>query len=226
MTAWRQPIKPGDVGLDVWAVKGPLIRRFGGHKINRTGKGARRAGAAFVRTVKAIQADHKLKVDGVVGPSTFPIIEPYLNLYERKLYAKAKLRPHSRQVPALPRVFFRPLGVGLPGRGKWGLQPWIVPQVEAICKEFGLSVSDGYGGTPPHASRSDHKWGGAVDLAGPLENMRRCNEWADGLRGHTFRWVGGPAHDADGVEHGHGDHVHLSWKFWVATTIFGTSRFK
>jgi hypothetical protein len=109
---------------------------------------------------------------------------------------------------------------------KWGLQPWIVPQVEAICETFGLSVTAGWGTHPPHDRLSDHRWGGAADLAGPLADMERCNLWADGLRAHTFRWVGGPAHDADGVEEGHDDHVHLSWYRFKATTIFGTSSFK
>lgn len=116
---------------------------------------------------------------------------------------------------------------------KWGLQPWIVPQVEAICAEFNLRVTDGWGGHPPHAYFSDHRWGGAVDLAGSYSDMVRCNLWADSLesgfyqRGKVFRWVGGPAHDADGVEHGHGNHVHLSWyRLGPATTIFSTPLFR
>jgi hypothetical protein len=135
------------------------------------------------------------------------------------------------RIPLPGRVHFPNVSYPEP-HTKWGLQPWIVPQVEAICEHFNLSVSAGYGGHPPHAEYSDHRWGGAVDLVGSLEDMDRCTLWADGLksgwfrRGKVFRWVGGPAHDADGVEHGHGNHCHLSWyRLGPATTIFGTPGF-
>jgi hypothetical protein len=135
------------------------------------------------------------------------------------------------RLPLPGRVYFPHESYPEP-HGRWGLQPWIEPQVEAICAHFHLSVTAGWGGTPPHAAYSDHKWGGAVDLAGAMEDMIACTLWADGLKsgfyrhGKVFRWVGGPAHDADGVEHGHGNHVHLSWfRLGPATTIFGTPRF-
>jgi len=98
-----------------------------------------------------------------------------------------------------------------------GLQHWIAPQVRAICKHFDLRLTDGYGGHPPHAYYSDHRWGGACDLAGTYQNMVKATLWGDSLcsgyyrEGKVFRWVGGPAHDANGVEPGHYNHVHLSW---------------
>lgn len=146
--------------------------------------------------------------------------------------ARRRGRTLLHHVPLPGRVHFP--GVSYPEpHTKWGLQPWIVPQVEAICDEFDLHVTGGYGGHPPHAYYSDHRWGGGVDLGGSLADMIRCTFWADTLEsgfyqhGKVFRWVGGPAHDHDGVEHGHGDHVHLSWyRLGPATTIFTTTRFR
>jgi hypothetical protein len=114
-----------------------------------------------------------------------------------------------------------------------GLQPWIVPQAQAIARRFGLRVTAGWGEHPPHARRSDHRWGGAVDLVGPVEAMNRCTLWADRYAadpyrpGAVFRWVGGPARDASGPEPGHADHVHLSWyRTGPGTTIFDTPDFR
>jgi hypothetical protein len=113
-----------------------------------------------------------------------------------------------------------------------GLQPWIVPQVKAICERFGLTVSAGWSNDTVHATRSDHKWGGAVDLVGPKKAMADCTFWADEYTsgvyrpGLVFRWVGGPAKDASGVEPGHLDHVHLSWfREGPGTSIFTTQEF-
>lgn len=182
----------------------------------------------------------------------YPLAECETHAFGQKLYDFLRTDGRHKKLPAaylvrrakrrgtrlmrriaLPRRVWFPNQSYPPGKGRWGLQAWIAPQVEAICKEFDLVVTDGWGGTPPHASFSDHKWGGGVDLAGSHENMVRCTLWADGLkapfwrRGKVFRWVGGPAHDADGVEHGHDNHVHLSWfRFGPATTIFGTPRFR
>lgn len=138
----------------------------------------------------------------------------------------------TQQIPALPNRVWFPDAWYPATRYAHGLQPWIVPQVEAICHRFGLTVTAGHGGHPPHARYSDHAWGGAVDLAGSLDSMVKCTFWADGLasgfyrNGKVFRWVGGPAHDGNGIEHGHYSHVHLSWfRRGPATTVFGTAGF-
>jgi Putative peptidoglycan binding domain len=218
---FKGTFKRGDSGLDCAGVKRALIAL--GHKEVKPG---RPFGSAATDALKKFQHNHGLSSDGVYTAATHVKFRDFLTGYAGWLYRHATLRPHSRQQPPLPKLiaFAR---AGYPKTSfKWGLQPWIVPQAEAICEEFGLSVSGGWGTHPPHKPLSDHRWGGAVDLAGPLTDMQRCNLWADGLRGHTFRWVGGPAHDADGVEEGHDDHVHLSWYRFKATTIFGTSNFK
>ena len=122
----------------------------------------------------------------------------------------------------------------LPRKNTWnGLQPWIVPQAKAICAKFNLTVTAGWSDDTVHADRSDHKWGGAVDLVGAADDMNACTLWADEYKslvykpGVVFRWVGGPAPDADGVEAGHGDHVHLSWFLeGPGTSIFATREFQ
>lgn len=138
----------------------------------------------------------------------------------------------SRQFPALPRSVYFPAVSYPPTPYKYGLQSWIVPQVDEIVHKFGFTRVLGWGTHPPHGSYSDHRWGGGVDLVGPYQAMVDCTFWADGLcsgfyrRGAVFRWVGGPAHDGNGVEPGHYNHVHLSWyRRGPATTVFGTPGF-
>lgn len=176
-------------------------------------------GAALEAAVKEFQKAHRLQVDGKVGDATWS--------------ALAKLPGASRQLPPLPSPFSHPeIPPYVRATGWMGLQPWIVPQVRAITARFGLQVTSGFGGHPPHAKRSDHGWGGGVDLAGPMDAMVACNLWANGLcadpfkQGKIFRWVGGPAKDSSGVEPGHHNHVHLSWyRTGPATTIFETPGF-
>jgi hypothetical protein len=177
-------------------------------------------GAATVKAVKAFQQAEGLMEDGKVGDGTWGA-----------LLGATGVNP--KQNPALPGSFSHPqVPPYVTGTGEHGLQPWIVPQVQAICEDFGLQVTAGFGGHPPHAEHSDHGWGGGVDLAGPMPAMEACNLWADRYcadphkPGMVFRWVGGPAKDSTGVEPGHTDHVHLSWyRTGPPTTIFDTLEF-
>ena len=139
----------------------------------------------------------------------------------------------ARQVPPAPAHVSFPNTL-YPRKNTWnGLQPWIVPQVKAICAKFNLTVAVGWSDDTVHKPRSDHKWGGAVDLAGAggrhdrVHALGRRVQVADPYRpGVVFRWVGGPAPDADGVEAGHLDHVHLSWfREGPGTSIFTTKEF-
>jgi hypothetical protein len=140
-----------------------------------------------------------------------------LDFQRRRLARKGKrfIAPNPR--PPLPAHVHFPGVYYPPTHYAYGLQPWIAPQVIAIAKHFGLTVTAGHGGHPPHAYYSDHRWGGACDLAGSYDAMVRCTLWADKLcsgyyhSGVVFRWVGGPAHDWNGVEPGHYNHFHGSW---------------
>lgn len=212
-------LRPGARGDAVRELKRSLAGWFAAHP--PAPRFARNAvyGPAAVEAVQAFQRASGLDPDGIVGERTWGA-----------LLAPAAGPP--RQAPPLPASVSFPDALYPHGEGWLGLQPWIEPQVLAICERFGLTATAGWGGHPPHAPRSDHGWGGACDLAGPLPGMVECTNWADRYRadpyraGMVFRWVGGPAHDASGVEPGHSDHVHLSWyRLGPATTIFGTPEF-
>lgn len=177
-------------------------------------------GHAAVESLKRFQQAHGLKPDGIYGPKTHALLLPFFTPYARLLYRGAKTRSHSLQVPALPKRISFPSYHYPPQSNYFGLQPWIVPQVKYLCKRFNLHVVAGWASSG-HAGYSDHYWAGAVDLVGSMEDMIACNLFLDKMRDHgILRWVGGPAHDADGVEHGHGNHVHASWYRNRATSIF------
>ena len=139
----------------------------------------------------------------------------------------------AEQFPPLPTHVHFPAAAYPCGSGWLGLQPWIVPQVRAVAERFGLTPTTGWASGPPHAPRSDHAWGGACDLIGSRRRLIACNLWADRYRsdpyrrGMVFRWVGGPAIDADGPERGHRTHVHLSWyRLGPATSVFDAAEFR
>ena len=214
-------LQRGSTGPDVVELK-RLLRKWGKkHPLPQPLADTPTFGAATVAAVKAFQEAHRLDPDGKVGEKTWAALRP-------------ATEARGKQVPGLPASFSHPVVPPyVRGAGWMGLQPWIVPQVNAICSHFGLSVTAGFGGHPPHAVHSDHGWGGGVDLAGPMDAMVACNLWADRYcadphrAGMIFRWVGGPAKDSTGVEPGHSNHVHLSWyRSGPPTTIFDTPEFR
>lgn len=240
MTEFAEPIKKGERGQRVkdaqWTLAGqnrfhrdfgpgPVDGRWGGNSLAAADEARFELGYPLKRCALGTFGQELydyLRTDG--KHKRLP--PAYL---ARRIKRKGQRLVH--RIPLPGRVWFPNVSYPRPNT-KWGLQPWIVPQVEAICQEFDVWVSEGYGGHPPHAYYSDHRWGGGVDLVGSHENMVRLTLWADAQKsgfwrkGKVFRWVGGPAHDADGVEHGHGNHVHLSWyRLGPATTIFGTKLF-
>lgn len=95
---FRQVIRPGANGSDVWAVKRALI------KMHVKGSGSlahtKNAGESFVKCIKTVERNHDKKVDGIYGPQVHKIIAPYFDLYGRLLYRTAAIRkPPTPPVP-------------------------------------------------------------------------------------------------------------------------------
>jgi hypothetical protein len=214
---------PGARGRDVVEMKRRLKEWFASHPPEVPFADTPVYGPGAVEAVKEFQRRNKLLDDGKVGENTWAALRGE---------AKTRLTKAKQVPPAPARVSFP--NTLYPRPNTWnGLQRWIVPQVKAICERFNLRVTDGWSDDTVHSTRSDHKWGGAVDLAGSADDMIACTFWADEYTsliykpGMVFRWVGGPAADASGVEPGHLDHVHLSWfREGPGTSIFITREFR
>lgn len=92
---FKQPIEPGDVGSDVKAEKRALWKALGHlapeHRKPMTDDGEQ--GIRAVENLKAFQTLHKLKADGVYGPTTHAKLDRWYDAWGRVLYRKAKIRP-------------------------------------------------------------------------------------------------------------------------------------
>lgn len=94
MVKYRQPIKPGNRGRDVRAVKRTMLR------MHVSGSGAMGksdfSGEAFVNCITTVQKNHGLKQDHIYGKLTHNVIAPHFKAYDRLLYRTAKIRnpPH------------------------------------------------------------------------------------------------------------------------------------
>lgn len=105
-----------------------------------------------------------------------------------------------------------PAGVKVGGGQVWTAD--LVGQVgQQIADAFGMRVSSHRRSASRNAAvggarRSDHLWGGAIDLSGTPEQMRAVAEWASAYTGPggPFRIVLHPGNDRS-----HDDHVHISW---------------
>ena len=217
--AERPLLRPGARGPAVLELKRALVLWADAHGAPRFALGTGYGKVAAV-AVRAFQEEAGLVADALVGPRTWAALDAVVQA------ATPALRPPHPAAVSFPADSYPPAS------GWLGLQPWVAPQARAICDRFRLRLRAGWGGHPPHARRSDHRWGGACDLVGPRDEMVACTLWADGLRadpwrrGAVFRWVGGPAADDDGPEPGHRAHVHVSWfREGPATTVFGTAGF-
>lgn len=93
MTPYRQPILPGESGLDVRAVKRALIKMgVTGSKYLVPSSGT--AGNYFVSCIRSVQHAHGYHVDGIYGPRTHAIIATFFDAYGVSLYRRAKIRTH------------------------------------------------------------------------------------------------------------------------------------
>jgi hypothetical protein len=214
---------PGARGRDVTEMKRRLKEWFAAHPPALTFADGPVYGRVAVDAVKEFQRRNGLDDDGKVGKDTWAALRGE---------APTPITPAKQKPPAPAHVSFP--NTLYPKPSTWnGLQPWIIPQVKAICRRFNLKVNIGWSNDTVHKPRSDHKWGGAVDLVGSAKDMIACTFWADEYTslvykpGMVFRWVGGPAPDASGIEAGHLDHVHLSWyREGPGTSIFTTKEFR
>jgi hypothetical protein len=208
MAAELHPLlRPGDTGPAVDDLKAELAAWFERHP--PPPKLAFRAspgyGPAVTEAVRGFQRRTGLEADGVAGAQVWGAL------------AAARLR----QRPALPRRVHFPAELYPRGAGRYGLQPWIVPQVEALSLHFALQVTAGWGESPPHVRHSDHGWGGAVDLAGARYAMDSCARWAARYTAEPPRHGSVFRYSAD-----EGTHVHLSWyRLGPATSVFDTAEF-
>jgi hypothetical protein len=213
---------PGARGRDVVEMKRRLKAWFASHPPAIPFADTPVYGPGAVAAVREFQRRNNLDDDGKVGTNTWGALRGEA---ETAIAAALQVPPAPAHV-SFPNTLY-------PRRDTWnGLQPWIAPQVRAICERFNLTVAVGWSNDTAHKPRSDHKWGGAVDLTGSQQDMIACTFWADEYTsliykpGMVFRWVGGPAQDAGGVEAGHLDHVHLSWyREGPGTSIFTTKEF-
>lgn len=90
MIAYRQPIRPGDSGSDVTAVKRTMKRM--GIKGASAMNGANVAGPAFIEVLDTVLRMHKQKSDHIYGPNAHAIIAPNFKAYDAYLYRTAKIR--------------------------------------------------------------------------------------------------------------------------------------
>jgi hypothetical protein len=98
-TPYRQPIRPGQTGADVLAVKRAL------RKLHIAGSGAlvlsKNAGVSFGACIRTVQRQHHLPADGVYGPATHKVVAPAFDLYGISLYKAAAIRnPPPPPIPA------------------------------------------------------------------------------------------------------------------------------
>jgi hypothetical protein len=106
MIPYRQPIREGQSGRDVTAVKRAMIAMHvaeAGGMVSR-GIHASFAGHSFVTCIRNVQRAHKIRQDGVYGPATHAIIAPHFNTYQRWLYRTAKIRQPVTVPPVPPNA--------------------------------------------------------------------------------------------------------------------------
>ena len=203
-----QLLAPGATGPAVDELKRELAAWFAAHPPppRLPFIGSPGYGPAVTEAVRTFQRRTGLWVDGIAGPQ----VRGALDAWRR-----------FRQDPPLPSNVSFPLDEYPPHETWLGLQPWIVPQARALALHFALTITEGWGSSPPHVRRSDHRWGGALDLAGLRYRMISCATWAERYaaepyrRGAVFRYAAFER-----------NHVHVSWfRAGPATSVFATAEF-
>ncbi len=99
---FRQPIREGQSGSDVKAVKRATIAMHigGSGSMVTRGPHADYAGESFIKVIKRVQKNHSLHQDGVYGKATHEIVAPHFDPYGRQLYRRARIRkPKPPPIP-------------------------------------------------------------------------------------------------------------------------------
>lgn len=96
MTPYRQPIRPGESGTDVVAVKRALKKAGFGRGLILS----RQAGPQFVQDLKRWQTSHGIPSDGVYGPGSHAKLAPLFDAWGVALYRRAPLRTPPRPTTA------------------------------------------------------------------------------------------------------------------------------
>jgi len=122
--------------------------------------------------------------------------------------------PDGLPTPGVQRLVGGGRIVPIPGVPGVRVDERIVEDVTWMIETFRVRVTDGYA-TSGHADDGEHPLGLAVDLVpgigGTWDDIDRLAAWAEPRQEAPrapFRWVG---YDGD-TNHGHGDHLHLSWR--------------
>jgi hypothetical protein len=132
VTKFRQPIFPGDVGSDVWAVKRAYISM--GVSGSGTLAKTKRAGSAFVAVTQIVQRQHSLKADGIYGAATHAVVAPHFDRWGAALYRSAAIRHHTPPAPTGSTAAARRLLV-LHGQGKYRADnPGDLNDIEAAAR--------------------------------------------------------------------------------------------
>lgn len=105
--------------------------------------------------------------------------------------------------------------VAIPGQSGERIDRRLLPDVLYLIRRFHLRVTDGYSLSSIHAAGGEHPLGLGIDFVpgpgGSWDQVDRLARWAEPRQDHPrwpFRWVG---YNGD-VNHGRGNHLHLSWQ--------------
>lgn len=101
MVKFRQPIRQGQSGSDVVAVKRAMQRMHvaGSGAMIVTGPHRRFAGHSFTACIRTVERRHTIHQDGVYGEHVHAVVAPHFTAYERQLYQHATIRRPPKPPP-------------------------------------------------------------------------------------------------------------------------------